>query len=91
MTVRVRLHHLRGVPGLTARPGFCSGGARAWFEAHGVPWRRFAREGVSAAWLKATGDGLAIRLAEHAEAVEAERAAQGEQREPHTDEVPRGR
>lgn len=60
--------HLRSVPGLTSRPGYCVPGARAWFNAHGLDWRRFVAEGVLASVLEATGDEFAVRLVEHARA-----------------------
>ncbi|RPU00727.1 hypothetical protein [Pseudomonas aeruginosa] len=60
--------HLRSVPGLTSRPGYCVSGARAWFNAHGLDWHRFIAEGVPASVLEATGDELALRLVSHARA-----------------------
>ncbi|MGC3619141.1 hypothetical protein, partial [Pseudomonas aeruginosa] len=60
--------HLRSVPGLTSRPGYCVSGARAWFNAHGLDWHRFVAEGMPASVLEATGDELALRLVSHARA-----------------------
>lgn len=71
--VMVRLEHLRSVPGLSGKPGYCSGGARRWFNARGISWRTFVREGIPASQLRATGDGLALHLVEHAEMMEAKR------------------
>lgn len=63
---RVTLAHLRSVPGLGVRPGYCMQGARAWFEQHGLDFRAFAREGLPASVLLATGCPLAQRLVAHA-------------------------
>lgn len=61
----VRLAHLRSVPGLGARPGYCMSGARAWFAQHGLDFVAFAREGLPASVLLATGCPLAQRLVAH--------------------------
>lgn len=71
--VMVKLEHLRSVPGLAGKPGYCSTGARRWFDARRLPWRTFVREGLPASQLRATGDALALRLVEHAELMEANR------------------
>ena len=39
--------------------GYCASGARRWFEAHGLDFRHFMGNGISAADLLATGDALA--------------------------------
>lgn len=64
----VTLAHLRSVPGLAGRPGYCLHGARAWFERHGLDFRAFARDGLPASVLLATGCALAQRLVAHATA-----------------------
>ena len=71
---QVKLQHLRGVPGLNGKRGFCLPGARAWSDANGFDWRAFAREGIAEEQLLATGDPLALRLVEHARQVESESA-----------------
>jgi hypothetical protein len=63
--VIVHMRHVRQVRG-------CSRGARAFCERHGIDWAAFLKHGVPASTLKATGDAMAIRLAETAER-EAER------------------
>ena len=62
----VTVAHLRTVPGLTPKPGFCARGGRRWFARHGLDWTAFVRSGIEAQTLVATGDGLAMRLVEHA-------------------------
>lgn len=69
----VTIQHLRTVPGLSSRPGFCTRGARVWFRDHGLDWSEFVHHGIEAETLRATGDGLALKLAEWAEQSEATR------------------
>jgi hypothetical protein len=64
--MKVTIAHLRSVPGFTARRGFCASGARAWFQRHGLDWSEFVRHGIDAEQLVATGDGMALKLVEHA-------------------------
>lgn len=47
--------------------GYCNAGLRRWFPRDGVSFEDFRQQGVSTAWLRATGDAMAIRLAEHVE------------------------
>lgn len=42
------------------RAGHCVNGARSWFSLHGLDFRKFVREGISAETLLATGDQLAF-------------------------------
>jgi hypothetical protein len=70
--VIVTIAHLRSVPGLSKRTGFCARGARAWFERHELDWGDFVRNGIDAQRLLDTGDGLALILVEHARTVEAQ-------------------
>lgn len=58
----VTTSHLFTIPGFSRRRGFCRGGARTWFRAHGLDWGAFVRDGIPAERLEATGDGLAIAL-----------------------------
>lgn len=60
---RVRIHHLR-------RLGYCARGARRWFVRRGWDWSRFLRDGIDAGDLRATGDAMAARAADTAEADE---------------------
>jgi hypothetical protein len=73
--VIVTTQHLFTVPGFSKRPGFCRDGARRWARAHGFDWRDFARNGVEAERLEATGDALALALVRHARECEAQEAA----------------
>lgn len=47
------------------RAGHCASGARRWFEAHGLDFRDFLKNGLAAETLLATGDALAVRVVEH--------------------------
>lgn len=60
----VTLAHLRSIPGYGPKPGFCAGGARAFFIRHGLDWGEFRRNGLPAEQLEATGDALALALVE---------------------------
>lgn len=55
--VMVRMEHIRA-----AR--MCSGGARSFFDRHGLDWSAFLREGVDAEELLATGDEMARQVVE---------------------------
>ena len=48
--------------------GYCNAGLRRWFPRDGVSFDDFRRYGVSTEWLRASGDAMAIRLAESVEA-----------------------
>ena len=52
---KVTMRHIR-----EAR--MCSKGTRAFFEAHGLDWNEFLREGIDATKLEATGDAMAIKV-----------------------------
>lgn len=52
--------------------GYCNAGLRRWFPRDGVSFDQFRRDGVSTEWLRATGDAMAIRLAEALEAASRE-------------------
>lgn len=56
-SVMVRMEHVRA-----AR--MCSRGARAFFLRHNLDWEAFLREGLPAEQIEATGDAMAIRVAE---------------------------
>ena len=47
--------------------GYCNAGLRRWFPREGVTFDDFRRQGVTTEWLKASGDAMAIRLAEAVE------------------------
>lgn len=44
--------------------GMCRRGTKAFFDRHGLDWDEFRRGGVPAEVLEATGDAMAIRVAE---------------------------
>ncbi|MEW8420133.1 MAG: hypothetical protein AB2669_08320 [Candidatus Thiodiazotropha endolucinida] len=58
--VMARLEHARAL-------GYCARGMRRWFEGRRHSWSEFVEEGVPAVWLRASGDALAISVAEQAE------------------------
>ncbi len=72
----VTIAHVRSVPGLSKRAGFCARGGRAWFARHGLDWTQFVRNGIDAEVLLATGDGLALAVVDHARKQEAARNGQ---------------
>ncbi len=47
--------------------GSCNAGLRRWFPRDGVTFEDFRQAGVTIDWLRATGDAMAIRLADHIE------------------------
>lgn len=47
--------------------GYCNAGLRKWFPRDGVSFDDFRKDGVTTEWLRASGDGMAIRLAEAVE------------------------
>jgi hypothetical protein len=59
--IKVSMRHVR-------QAAMCSRGARAFFRRHGLDWDTFLREGLDADVIRATGDAMAIRVAEIAEA-----------------------
>lgn len=46
------------------RAGHCAAGAREWFEAHGIDFRAFLKDGVPVDQLKALHDGFADQVIE---------------------------
>jgi hypothetical protein len=61
-----RLEHARQL-------GYCARGMRRWFEGRERSWVDFVEHGVPAAWLRSSGDALALRVAEQAERQERDR------------------
>ena len=47
--------------------GYCNAGLRKWFPRDGVSFDDFRKNGVTTDWLRASGDAMAIRLAEAVE------------------------
>lgn len=64
--VIVTTKHLFTIPGFTRRAGFCRGGTRTFFAAHGLDWRDFIHNGIAADKLEATNDAMAHALVEWA-------------------------
>jgi len=58
--IMARLEHARAI-------GYCARGMRRWFEGREHTWQEFVSFGVPVEWLRATGDEMAIRVAEEAE------------------------
>lgn len=52
--------------------GYCNSGLRKWFPRDGVSFDDFRKDGVTVDWLRATGDAMALRLAEVVEQRERE-------------------
>lgn len=57
MTVIVKLEHMREL-------GYCSRGARYFFQLHNLDWSKFIKEGLPAEDIEATGDVLALKVVE---------------------------
>lgn len=55
--VMLRLTHIR-------KARLCSKGTRVWFKHHGLDWSRFLKEGLPVEVFEATGDKLALDVAE---------------------------
>ena len=49
--------------------GYCNAGLRKWFPRDGVSFDDFRQYGVTAEWLRATGDAMATRLADEVEQI----------------------
>ena len=60
--------HLRTVPLLGHKAGYCNRGARLWFQRHGLSWAEFLRHGLDENTLLATRDPMAKKLVEYARA-----------------------
>lgn len=71
----VTTKHLFTIPGFTARSGFCRGGSKQWFAAHGLDWADFVRNGIPAERMEATGDALGLALVAWARECEAKECA----------------
>lgn len=53
---------------LFGKRGYCHKGMRAFASRHGLDWSDFVKQGISAEQLRATGDAMAIELADAVEA-----------------------
>jgi hypothetical protein len=59
--------------------GLCVNGTRTWFARHDLDFRAFLREGCDAATLLATGDAMARRVVDYAQAHACQKSIQQEQ------------
>jgi hypothetical protein len=73
----VTMRHARTIPGFSAKPGFCARGMCAFARRHGISLREFAKNGIEAARLEATGDAFAIALVQWARECEAQEQPHG--------------
>ena len=71
MSLTVYRHHLDEM-----NPPYCARGARRWFARMELDWAAFVRDGISAEALEATGDAMALKLAQHARDQEAQHGGQ---------------
>ncbi len=55
--VVVKMEHVRAAK-------MCSRGARAFFERHNLDWNTFIHEGLPVEQIEATGDAMALQVAE---------------------------
>ncbi|MCE5420247.1 MAG: hypothetical protein JJ713_05620 [Acidithiobacillus sp.] len=62
-----KLEHARSL-------GYCARGMRRWFAGREYSWQDFITQGVPAAWLRASNDAMALRVAEQAESAAKENA-----------------
>lgn len=56
-TILVKMVHIR-------QAKMCSKGARDFFQRHGLDWQKFLDEGLPVEEIEATGDAMAMRVAE---------------------------
>ena len=55
--VLIRMKHIRAAH-------MCSSGARSWFGRHGFDWAKFLKNGIEVEKFEATGDPMALKVAE---------------------------
>lgn len=65
--VIVTMEHMRAVR-WGSRRGYCSTGVESFFERYGLDFTDFLHNGITADKLRATGNALALRAVEIAEA-----------------------
>ena len=68
----ITIDHVRSV-------GLCVNGTRTWFARHDLDFRSFVKDGLDADTLLATGDAMAKRVVEHAQAQPPHQAIREEQ------------
>lgn len=73
----ITAEHLASVPAWNGKTGFCARGARQLCARYGIDWAEAVRNGgIPASQLIKTGNALALKLVEHAKAMEAHRGQQ---------------
>lgn len=60
--MKITLQHLRTIPVEGKKAGYCSKGARLFFERHGLDWEKTKREGIDEEILLKTDDAQAIAI-----------------------------
>jgi hypothetical protein len=60
MTALARVEHVRAA-------GYCMRGVRRWLQGREYGWRDLIERGIPTDWLRATGDAMAIAVADIAE------------------------
>ena len=68
----ITIDHVRAV-------GLCVNGTRTWFARHDLDFRGFLRDGLDAGTLLATGDAMARRVVDYAQAHARQQRIQREQ------------
>jgi hypothetical protein len=68
----ITIDHVRAV-------GLCVNGTRTWFARHDLDFRGFLRDGLDADTLLATGDAMARRVVDYAQAHASQQRIQREQ------------
>ena len=68
----ITIDHVRAV-------GLCVNGTRTWFARHDLDFRAFLRDGCDAETLLATGDAMARRVVDYAQAHARQQRIQREQ------------
>ncbi len=63
--MRIYLNDVRSVPAPGRRPGYCVKGCRLFAERHGLDMKAFARDGIEAEALLATGDAMAAHIVDY--------------------------
>lgn len=70
--LRVTTRHIFTIPGFSRRQGFCRGQSKKWFQAHGLDWREFVRNGIEIERLEAIDDVFAQATVKWTRECEAE-------------------
>jgi hypothetical protein len=63
--MKITLADVRSVPVPGRKPGYCVAGCRQFADRHGLDMKTFARDGIEAEALLATGDAMAAHIVEH--------------------------